>query len=393
MCADRAGFFHTQGRDRGGQAASGVISARVADFTEGVLKTMFLTKLKIATVVLLAAVVVAPASWFAHHALAEKPAEKAAQDKATKNETEVSGVVKTVDAARNTLTLQPGKEAPEPKTFTLAGDVEVLLADGTGDKLGFGKGKLADLTEGAAVTLRLSGDEKVVRVWVEGPTVHGILKAVDATNHRITVNVAMSKTEPATDKTFDLAKNVKLFIEDKPIDKTQPAKPPSLAELPANAMVSLKLSADRKVVGSIRAEGKSVIGLLKAVDGAKNTVTVTISVKGEPDVERTFAVAKSALVSIDDGKPKDKTKPAEAHQLADLPTGAQVTLRLSLDGQEVVAIRAEGSNVHGTVKAVDAAKNTLTLQDKEVADGKTYSVFPDAAVFIDGQGEVRSSPM
>lgn len=364
-----------------GHLATGLVSPRVADLTEGVLKTMFLTKLKIATLVLLAAVV-APAGWFTHHALADKPApvDKPAPDERTKDQTEVIGVVKAVDASRNTLTLHPSKEIPEPKTFTLAADVEVLLDDGTGGRLGFQKGKPADLTEGSAVILRLA-DQKVIRVWVEGPTVQGVLKSVDARNNTITATVALKKGEPAAEMMFTISKHAKLFIEGQ--DKS---KPSSLADLPVNAVVTLKLSADRKVVGGILAEGQSVTGRVKAVDGAKGTLTVTISIKGEPDVERTFAVAKSAQVSIDDGKLKDKTKPAEAHRLADVPVGAQVTLRLSLDGQSVVSIRAEGSTLHGTVKAVDAVKNTLTLHDKEVEDGKTYSILPDVAVYIDGKG-------
>src|SRR5262249_5339519 len=193
----------------------------------------------------------------------------------------------------------------------VTGEVKVLLDDGTGDKLGFGEGKLADLSEGTAVTLRLSADRKVTRIWAEGPTIQGSLKAVDAANHTITATVALTKGEPPVDKTFAVAKNVRLSIDDgKAIDKSQPPGRAGLADLPPNAVVHLKLSADRKVVGSIRAEGRSVTGRVKAVDAAKNTVTVTVSAKGQPDVEQTFPVTRAAAVSIDDGKPKDKTKPA-----------------------------------------------------------------------------------
>jgi hypothetical protein len=245
---------------------------------------------------------------------------------------------------------------------------------------------------GTAVTLRLSEDQKVTRLWAEGPTIQGTLKSVDSANHRITATLALTKGEPAKDMTFDVAKNAKLFIDDgQVIDKSKPVKQPSLDDLPANAVVFLRLSVDRKVVGSIRAEGQSVTGLLKSVDGAKNTITITVSIKGEPQVDRidrTFAVAKAAQVYIDDGKPKDKTKPADAQAIEDLPIGAQVTFRLSLDGKSVVAIRAEGGDVHGSVKAVDAAKNTLTLHDK-VEKEKTYNLMKDAAVFLDGKGEVK----
>src|SRR5262249_15135727 len=160
------------------------------------------------------------------------------------------------------------------------------------------------------------------------------------------------KGEPATDRTFAVAKNASLFIDNGQVqDKSHPTKQLSLADLPANAVVFLKLSADRNVVGSIRAEGQTVTGLVKAVDGAKNTIAITVSAKGDPDVERTFAVAKAAQVFIDDGKSKDKAKPADARGIADVPVGAQVRLRLSLDGQSVVAVGAEGPSVHGTVKA------------------------------------------
>jgi hypothetical protein len=304
----------------------------------------------------------------------------------------VSGVVKAVDASRNTVTLHPGKEILEPQTFTVAGDAKVLLDDGTGDKLGFQEGRLADLSEGAPVTLRMSEDQKVVRIWVEGPTIQGTLKAADAGKGTITATVAMTKGEPATDKTFAVAKNARLFIDDgQAPDKSQPTKRPGLADLPTNAVVYLKLSADRQVVGSIRAEGQTVTGLVKAVDGAKNTITITISIKGEPQVDRidrTFAVAKAAQVLIDDGKPKDKTKPAAARGIADVPVGAQATLRLSLDGQSVVAVVAEGPSVHGPVKAVDVAKSTLTLHDKVLGE-KTYAVINDALLFLDGKNEAK----
>jgi RNA polymerase sigma factor (sigma-70 family) len=371
-----------------GQAAtSGVISVTVAALTEGVLKAMVLTKLKIATAVLLAVGLLGTgAGWLTHQALAKKPTDKAGKDAGQKDRTEVRGVVKAVDASRNTILVHLDKGLAGEETFALAGDARVFLDDGTGDRLGFREGNLADLAEGISVTLRLSEDQRVTRLWAEGPIIQGTLKAVDAANHRITATMAL-KGEPATDKIFDVAKNAQLFIDDgQALDK--PAKQPSLADLPVNAVVILKLSADRKAVGSIRAEGQSVTGLVKATDGAKSTITVTISTKGEPDVDRTFAVAKTAWVSVDDGKPKDKAKPAEAQSIADLPIGAQATLRLSLDGQSVVAIRAEGGHVHGTVKAVDAAKNTLTLHDK-VQEQKTYSVMKDAKVFLDGKGEVK----
>jgi RNA polymerase sigma factor (sigma-70 family) len=376
----------------GQSAATGAVSAKVAGLAEGVLNSMLLTKVKfVSAVMLVIGSLGIGASWLSQQALAEKPANKAIKGADKNDWKEVSGVVNSVDASRNTVTLHPRKGFLEPETFTIAGDAQVLLDDGTGAKLGFHEGKLADLSAGAPVTLRLSEDLKVVRIWVEGPTIQGTLKSADAGKGTITAAVAITKGEPATDKTFAVAPNARLVIDDgQVVDKSRPGKHPRLADLPANAVVYLKLSADRKLVGSIRAEGQTVTGLMKVVDAPKSTIRITVSVKGEPDVDRTFPVAKAAQVFIDDGKTKDKTKAKRADMsgIADVPVGAVVKLRLSLDGQSVVAIVAEGPSIHGTVKAVDAAQGTLTLHDKMLGE-KTYTVTSDAVVFLDGKGEVK----
>jgi RNA polymerase sigma factor (sigma-70 family) len=60
-----------------GQAGVGIISAKAAALTEGVLKTMFLTKLKIATAVLLVAAALAGSGVFLYRTQAAEPGEKA----------------------------------------------------------------------------------------------------------------------------------------------------------------------------------------------------------------------------------------------------------------------------------------------------------------------------
>jgi hypothetical protein len=349
-----------------------------------------LITLKTAALALLAGGLFATtADLLAHQALADQPTVRAVKKAGNQETADVRGVVKAVDVSRNTMTIYPGKKVAGEKTFDLAKDAKVFLDDGTGEKTGFQEGKLADLADGVVVTLRLSADQKqVVRIWVEGPTVQGVLKAADPANHTITASVALTKGEPAVDRTFAVAKNVNVFIDDgRAKDKSKPAKASGLADLPPNAVVFLKLSADRNVVGSIRAEGPSVTGVLTAVDAAKRTANVAVSpAKGEPAVEKSFAVDPTAHVFIDDGKAKDKTR---SDSLADLPAGAIVTLRLALDQQAAVSIRAEGASVHaGHVTAIDAIKRTITLSDK-LKGTMTYPVMKGAAVFIDDEGEVR----
>jgi Cu/Ag efflux protein CusF len=378
-------------------SGSDQLSPQVLTLTQGVLKAMAITRIKIVmSVVLAIGMLGTGAGWLTHHALADKPGDKPVQKPSEKpaktpaapqDQTQVSGVVKAVDASNKTIVLHHGKAVRET-TFTLdGGEVTVFLDDGTGDKLGFQPGKFTDVTEGSSITLRLTAERKVSRIWVEGPTVHGTLKSADADNSRITVALAAAKGEPAEEKTFTVAKDARLFIEDgQPRDKSQPAKPATLKDFPANAPVILKLSADRKVVGNIRAESPSATGIVKTVDADKRSLTVTLATKGEAEMERTYAVAKDAPVSIDEGKRKDKTKPAEAHKLADVPVGARVRLRLTFDQATVTAISVAAPTAQGGVKAVDAGKNTVTLQDK--VDGeKTYTVANDAVVYFEDQKE------
>jgi RNA polymerase sigma factor (sigma-70 family) len=371
-----------------GQSATAGISANVVALTEGVLKTMFVSKLKVATVLVLVVgtILGTGAGLLVTPAQAQKP-EKPANSNSAKEEAEVTGVVKSIDA--NTITLYPGKVKSEQQSIALSKDVQVLLDDGTGDKLGFQNGKRSDVVEGAHVTLRLD-QKQATRIFVEGQTIHGVMKSADAAKNTVTASVSFSKLEPAVDKTFDLAKSVKLTVDDgQPIDKTKPVKSPALAEIPEGALLTLRMSADRKIVGSIHAQGQSARGTLKAVDPAKSTITLSVSVsKTEPPVDKEFSVSKDASISIDDGK-VDKTVKSTPVALGEVPIGAIVTLRQSLDQKSVVAIRAEGANVTGNVEAVDATKNVITLGHK--ADGvKAYDVAKDVAIFIDGQKEAKA---
>jgi RNA polymerase sigma factor (sigma-70 family) len=379
-----------------GGAAASVVSAHVVTLTQGVLQTMWLTNIKVATVALTALALIGTGTGLLRHpALADKPAAKAATPKG-KGETdtsEVAGILKEVDPAKNTITILYGsKKLSGEKTFTLAGDCKLFLDDGTGDKLGFQEGKLADLTDGISVTLKLSADQKeVVRLWAEGPVFQGTLKAVDIGNNSVRIETTPKmKGEAAVDKTFPVLKNARIFIDDGTTkDKSQPLKEETLADLAVhvNAVVFVKLSADRKVVGNIAAEGPTVTGKLKAVDAAKNAITVTISVrKGDPEVDRTFAVADNARVSVDDAKVKDKSKPQNEARLADLPAGANVIVRLSLDQQSAIAIRAEGTTFYGALKAVDLAKNSIVVWDK-INGEKTFTLDKDAAILLDGKNE------
>ena len=365
----------------------GVISAEVAFLTEGVMKTMLLTKNKFVTLFLLTAGLLGTdASWLTSEAAADGP-DKTVRTKpdgdknepAKKANTEVSGVLQQVDLARSILVLATKELGPA--TLIIAKDAKVVVDDGTGDKFGFRDGKLADLTEGLAVIVRLTPDrEKVIAVWIEGVTVQGVLKAVDAANDRITALVQGSKREPAVEKTFQVSPGVKIAFFDSS-EKRAPTVIEKLDDLSAGAVVTLKLSGDQKNVGTIWAQGQSLSGTLKAVDGAKNTITI-VGREGDKTIE----LAKDVKVSIDDGK-GDKAPPKQG-KFADLTIGGMVTFRLSLDQKTVVAVHAAGASIDGILKTVDAAKNTITVTvmvKGEPAVDRTFAVAQDARIHIGGK--------
>src|SRR5262249_28723820 len=118
--------------------------------------------------------------------------------------------------------------------------------------------------------------------------------------------------------------------------------------------------------------------------------TITFDEKARAEVAgKTFRVAEGAVIHID----------SKASQLSELPAGAYVSLRLSLDGQTAREVHAQGPNVcdcvGSMVKAVDAVGRMTDVDEKargEVA-GKTFSVARDASVVIDGRpGELAEIP-
>ncbi len=382
----------------GQAAAAGVISAKVAALTEGVLKAMLLTKLKVATAVLLTASIVCGVGVFMQRAFADKQAVQAVKEKpkepGNEESTELTAVVQSVDAAKNTLTVV--SKLLGTKTFDVAKSARVILDDGTGGKLGFKDGKLSDIAEGFVVTVRLSEDRNsVVGIWAEGPSIRGDVKAVSATQRTITVTITDMQNESGQEKTFEVAPKVRVVIHDGKSRGKVASEASKLADVPVGAVVTLKLSADQKAVASIQAEGAEVGGFVKAVDGGKNTITVSVS-DGKQIVEKTFGVVSTVSLVMSDGKGNGK-HPLQASKLTDLPVGAHVTLKLTPDQKMVVSLSAQGAGIRGTVSAVDAAKNTLTLMTSaskgEAAEEKTFDVFKDASVRIDGkEGKLADLP-
>jgi hypothetical protein len=253
------------------------------------------------------------------------------------DEPTVRGVLKAVDAKKNTLTINASagrEQAGEEKSYVLAADADIFVDDGRGRRSSVHEGKIEELTEGAIVTLRLSLDKKQVHsVVAEGPSVSGIVKAIDAAKRSLNLTVRPSRGDDAgEERTVLVAKEAVVLIDDGK-GRRLSLKEAKLADVPVGSAVMIKLAVDQSFVMLLKAEGPSVAGLLKSVDPDKRTITIAIPKGRDDPQEKTFTLAKDVRVTLDGNTAK----------LADLKPGDNgplIQLRLSLDQQTVQVVTA-----------------------------------------------------
>jgi hypothetical protein len=243
--------------------------------------------------------------------------------------------------------------------------------------------------------------------------VAGILKSVDIGANTITVAITEGggrgeeRRDPVTtEKTYMLAKQVEVVAGagrgNGRGERGGLYKEAKVADLAAGIRVGLTLSTDQKSVEAIVAEGPTIHGKLKAVDADKNTLTITIATSGNggergrdggreaiTEEDKSYALTPDAEIALDDGR-GSRFSIKEA-TLAGLPKNALVTVQLFVDMKKVQAVIAEGPTHSGTVKAVDAAKGTMTLvsQGRSEDNGEELSlVLSSSAVVLvdDGKG-------
>ncbi len=229
------------------------------------------------------------------------------------------------------------------------------------------------------------------------PEVRGMLKAVDAAAGTITVMQFEGRQAAATERTYKLAKDVEVAVDASGGGRRGALKEAKLADLPPSAPVGLQLSADQTTVESIVAEGPVVRGRLKEVDAAKKSLTLTVfpTRRDQDEEEKSFTVAAGAEIGVDDGRGRRFS--VRAGELTDLSPEAQITLWLTLDQKQAQAVLAEGPNVFGRLKAVDAGKRTVTVElgpmrGEDAPEEKTLAVAQDAIVLLDdGRGRRLST--
>jgi RNA polymerase sigma factor (sigma-70 family) len=213
----------------------------------------------------------------------------------------------------------------------------------------------------------------------QGPSFHGTLKAVDADKGTITVSVPTNPGAKHTeDKTWTVARDVKVVLEENS-SKDQPPPEGKLADLSPGTNVTIQLAADKTNVIHISAQGPGLTGTVKAVDAAKNSITVASKGEGGP-VEKTLTLTKDAKVLLNDGLTKGT--PDHEAKLTDLAEGTSVHVQLSVDRQRALSIRVQGASVHGSVKGVDLGSNVITITLKENAQvvDKMFTLEKDVRV-------------
>lgn len=309
---------------------------------------------------------------------------------------EVRGVVKAVDATAGTITLAAGGGRGEPlpeKTYKLAADAEVAVDPGTGRRGILQPAKLADLAAGTPVVLTLTADEKAVDGIVAEPvSVRGTLKAVDLDKKTLTVTTFSGRGREAPpaeeEKTYTVPADAEIGVDDGK-GRRFSVREGKLTDLAVGSQVTLRLSPDQKKAAGVVAEGPMLFGAVKAIDLGKKTVTLSTNGGrgGEGGEDKELTLAADAAILLDDGRGRRLS--LREGQLADVPVGAMVTVKLSADQKAVTLLRAEGPSLGAMLKGVDAAKGTVTVATR-VARGddpeeKTYTVAKGVRVMVDGK--------
>jgi RNA polymerase sigma factor (sigma-70 family) len=313
-------------------SALGGATAPIAALARGVIQAMFYSQCKlVATVAAVAGIVALALGVGAHRAQAEKPAPPAAAtttvaaDKPDKPEAgpSLDGTVTSLDAKKNAVTLRvqedPGKKETVERTYALATDAKVRLEHGL--KKESKDGSLADVTEGAAVTVQLSPDKKsVLLISVHPGNLQGSVKSVDATKNAITITT--KSKAGAEEKTVTLMQDAKVILDDGLGKKGDAPKEGKLSDVGEGLPVWVQLSGyDRTQAVGVRVSGPTISGTVKGVDVGNGTITVTVKEDGQV---------------VDKPLPLSKEVKVDGAKLTDLSGGERVSLRLSVTDRKTV---------------------------------------------------------
>jgi hypothetical protein len=210
-----------------------------------------------------------------------------------------------------------------------------------------------------------------------GPSVAGIVKALDTAKNTITVTVLVKPDKKETEeKTYDIAKDAKVLLDEARTKEEKPAEG-KLADLIEGTHVVLELAPGGKSVVQVSARGPSLQGQVKSVDAKTPALTLTHKQK-DGLKEETLALAKEARIMLNDGLSKEgKDKEGK---LDDLTEGTPVLVHMSVDRKRALEIRPQGETVQGTLKGYDAGNLTIgvTVKENGAVVEKSYTVAKEA---------------
>lgn len=173
---------------------------------------------------------------------------------------------------------------------------------------------------------------------VKTPVANGTIKGVDAGKGTITVSTP-TKGGNVKEATYPLEKDARVYLD---------GKEAKLEDLKIGYQVGVKLTADGTKAVGVGAEGPTLTGELKALDAAKHTVQVKVTTYPDPtDKTKTGSEDKSLKLADDVKVMVEGQKKAT---LEDLKTGASVAVRISADGERVIAISSPAKRASDGVK-------------------------------------------
>jgi hypothetical protein len=313
--------------------------------------------------------------------------------------TEVAGIVKSIDASGRKITLGGGEgrgQVLPEKSFDLAKDVEIAVSTGPSRGSLFKAAKLADLTPGTRVGLLLAADGNTVEsIVTQGPEVRGQLVVIDADKRTVKIDTQSGGRLPGGgEKTLTVSPAAEIAIDNGKGSRFS-IREATLGDLTAGVPATVWLSLDQKEATAILAEAPTVVGAVKSLDPTTRTIVLTTRPPrgDEAAEEQTLLVPKDALVIVDDGRGRRLS--AREAKLEDVPTGAMVMARLTMDRASIVQLRAEGPMIGGLLTAVDADKGTVTVAFPrgrgEDPEEKTFTLAKDARINVDGSDAPLSS--
>ena len=289
-----------------GNLAAGMVSASTLTLTEGVLKTMFYEKFRIAALFLVSLFTIGTA---ASVMLADTPDRFASG---------VRGHVTKVDVAKtpHTVTIRLDEQEVEIN-FDVQAEAKVVYA--------YEQAKLADLDKDTYVSLRLADDRRtVVEIQARGRVQHGRIEAIDLTQRKITIATEdEADEEQLKSLTYSIAGDAQARIDE---------RVGLVEDFEAGMPVVLEFSKQKPIVTGIEGEWSrdgDVRGAVLKVDEANQMLTLQTEIE-DNDVEMAIPLTTATKVTINGAPGK----------LADLRRGSEVVLRLSSDRKAVAALRA-----------------------------------------------------